>query len=364
MVGTLTQVLSTVGEFEGCQIFLIDEQTGEPVFAGGDGLGREQLAAMQENRRRGAPMVIWQAFEENRVVVQREWLRHVRQEPRLAPIRRFVETRPDPRWAFLAVPMRFSGTRIGVLTGGIPDPAVITPDTVRRWCELADQTALALRYADALRGAHVAGGDHERQRLNEDLHDTVGQDVFALKMLAARAEAVADPDMAGHVRELRALADRVDSGVRALIGERRQVGPAMPLSGQLAGIAGEVGARSGVDIQVLISGEWDHLSSECAETVIRIVQEALHNIEKHAQARTATLRLTVGSDSMLLIEVSDDGARLDPDAVSPASFGLNFIRERAAEYGGSVDVRSDPRTTLRVRLRPAFESAWDAVIHG
>jgi signal transduction histidine kinase len=175
---------------------------------------------------------------------------------------------------------------------------------------------------------------------------------------------VADPDMAGHVRELRALADRVDSGVRALIGERRQVGPAMPLSEQLAGIAGEVGARSGVDIQVLISGEWDHLSSECAETVIRIVQEALHNIEKHAQARTATLRLTVGSDSMLLIEVSDDGARLDPDAVSPASFGLTFIRERAAEYGGSVDVRSDPRTTLRVRLRPAFESAWDAVIHG
>jgi signal transduction histidine kinase len=368
MVRTLTRVLSTVCELEGCLIFMIDEQTGEPVFAGGEGLDRERLTAVQENRRRGAPMVIWQAFEENRVVVKREWVRHVRQEPRLAPVRRFVEARPDPGWTFLAVPMRCAGTRIGVLTGIIPDPAMITPGRVRLWCELADQTALALRYADVLRGAHVAGGARERQRLNEDLHDTVGQDVFALKMLAARAEAVAlrasDPDVAGHVRELRALADRVDSGVRALIGERRRVGPAMPLSEQLAGVAREVGARSGVDIQVLISGEWDHLSSECGETVIRIVQEALHNIEKHAHARTASLRVTADSDGMLLIEASDDGTRLDPDAVNSASFGLTFIRERAAGYGGSVDVRTDPRTTLRVRLRPVFESAWDAVIHG
>lgn len=369
MVQTLTHGLSALCEFDNCLIFMIDEQTGEPVFAGGEGIGREHLAAVQENRRRGAPMVIWQAFEENRIVVKREWARHIRQDPRLVTVRRFVEVAmPDHGWTFLAVPMRFSGRRIGVVTGTLPDPAMITPGRVALWSELADQTALALRYSDALRGARVAGSDRERQRLNEDLHDTVGQDVFALKMLAARAEVVAlrasDSDVAGMVRELRALADQVDSGVRALIGERRRVGPAMPLSEQLAGIAREVGSRSGVDIQVLTTGEWDHLSPECGETVIRIAAEALHNVEKHAHARTAWLRVTADSDGMLLIEVSDDGARLDPDAVSSASFGLTFIRERAAGYDGSVDVRTDPRTTLRVRLRPVFESAWDAVIHG
>ena len=53
IVRMLTRVLSTVCEFEGCQIFMINERTGEPVFAGGEGLGHEQLTAMQENRRRG-----------------------------------------------------------------------------------------------------------------------------------------------------------------------------------------------------------------------------------------------------------------------------------------------------------------------
>jgi signal transduction histidine kinase len=370
MVRTLTGALEQLCEFASCLIVLIDEQTREPVFAGGEGMAREHLAALEENRRRGAPMVIWQAFAENRIVVKREWVRHVRQDPRLAPIRPFVETQPDPGWTFLAVPMRCAGTQIGVLTGSIPDPEVITPGRVSLWCDLADQTALALRYADAMRAARAAGSDRERQRLNEELHRTVGQDLFALKMLAARAEVIAqrasDPGVAGLVRELRALADTVDSGVRGLIGERRRVGPARALSEQLTGLSREVGSRSGLDIQVLVSGEWDHLNADCGETVVRIVQEALHNIEKHAHARTAALRVTADEDApgMLLIEVTDDGERFDPDAVSSASFGLAFIRERAAGYGGSVEVSTDPRTTLRVRLRPAFESEWDAAIHG
>jgi signal transduction histidine kinase len=225
-----------------------------------------------------------------------------------------------------------------------------------------------LRYAEALRAARVVGTGRERQRLNEELHDTVGQDVFALKMLAARAEVVAlrtgDQDVAGMVGEMRELADTVDSGVRGLIGERRRTGPVLPLSEQLAGLAGAVGARSGVSVHVLVSDEWNHLSADCGEAVVRIVQEALHNIEKHAHARTASARLRMDEQGMLLIEVTDDGQRFDPDAVSSASFGLTFIRERAAGYGGSVEVSADPRTTLRVRLRPVFESEWDAAIHG
>jgi signal transduction histidine kinase len=370
MIQTLTGVLESLCGFAGCLIVLIDEQTGEAVYAGGEGMDREHLAALRENRRRGAPMVIWQAFAENRIVVKREWVKHVRQDPRLAPIRPFIELRPDPGWSFLAVPMRCSGRRIGVVTGTVADPAVITPDRVRLWSELADQTALALRYADALRGARVTGGDRERQRLNEELHRTLGQDVFALKMLAARAEVIArrasGPDVADLVSELRVLADTVDSGVRGLIGERRRAGPVQRLSEQLTMLALEVGTRAGLDIQVRLSGECDQLSADCGETVARIVQEALHNIEKHAHAQTAALRVVADEDApgMLLIEVTDDGQRFDPDAVSSASFGLTFIRERAAGYGGSVEVRTDPRTTLRVQLRPTFESEWDAAIRG
>jgi signal transduction histidine kinase len=95
---------------------------------------------------------------------------------------------------------------------------------------------------------------------------------------------------------------------------------------------------------------------------VRIVQEALRNIEKHAHARTASVRVVddASAPGMLLVEVVDDGESFDPTAVSSATFGLTSIRERAAELGGTVEIRSAPSTTLRVRLRPRFESEWAA----
>jgi NarL family two-component system sensor histidine kinase LiaS len=97
---------------------------------------------------------------------------------------------------------------------------------------------------------------------------------------------------------------------------------------------------------------------------VRIVKEALRNISKHARARTAALRIVedVTAPGMLLIEVVDDGESFDPEAASSASFGLTSIRERAAEHGGSVELRSAPSTTLRVRMRPTFESEWEAAV--
>ena len=368
IVRLLTDEFSRICGLSGCLIVLIDEETSAPTFAGGIRLRRRELAAMEECRRRGAPMVILQAFAERRIVVKREWARHVRRDPRLAPLRPLLALDPNLHWSYVAVPLETGSRRIGVVTGMVEDPEAITPEAVSLWWELAQQTAFALRYAEATRWARAADSDRERQRLNEDLHDSVGQDVFALKMLAARTEAVAlrggDPDVADHVRELRTLADKASASLHALIGERRQVGQSMRLSQQLAGLAREVEARSGVEVRADVGEEWDHLDGECRDTVVRIVQEALRNIEKHARARTATLRVVedASAPGTLLIEVTDDGVSFDPGAVGSAGFGLTSIRERATEHGGSVDIRATPGTTLRVRLYPTFESEWDAAV--
>ena len=364
VVRALTEEFGRMCGLQGNVVVLIDEESAEPTFAGG--IARQMLAGMQECRRRGAPMVIWQAFQENRVVVKRSWLRDVMRDPRLAPIRRFAGAGADPQWSFVVVPLALGGRRLGVVGGMLFDPESITPEQVTLWCDTAHQTALALGYAEQMRLARTDGADRERQRLNEDLHDTVGQDVFALKMLAARAEADAvrtgAPETTSQAHELRALSDQVSSGIRALIGERRRVGQALRLSQQLAGLAREMGSRCGVDIRASVGAEWDHLSAECRETVVRIVQEALRNIEKHAHARSASLRVVEdnAAPGMLLIEVVDDGESFDPYATSSASFGLTSIRERAVRQGGSVEIRSAPSTTLRVRLRPDFETEWDA----
>jgi signal transduction histidine kinase len=365
IVRALVDNISRVCALTGGLIVLIDEQSRRPIFAGG-GVGREELAAMEDCRRLGAPMLIWQAFDEGRSVIAHRWADRVRTDPRLAPLRRYFSgDRPFPG-SFIAIPLTLRGKRIGVLAGMVSDPASITATEVGLWWDLAEQTALALGYSDAIRVAREAGAERERQRLNEDLHDSVGQDVFALRMLAARTEVEAlhagAPNVTAQSRELRALADTVSSGLRGLIDERRQVRDSLALSEQLALVAREVGRRSGVDIQSNVGAAWDHLSVELRNTIVRIVQEALRNIEKHAHARTASVRVVddASAPGMLLVEVVDDGESFDPTAVNSATFGLTSIRERAAELGGSVEIRSAPSTTLRVRLRPRFESEWEA----
>jgi signal transduction histidine kinase len=298
-------------------------------------------------------------------VIQHDWYGRVQADPRLEPIRPWVTPSSG---ALLVIPLAVAGECVGVLTSMASQPQSITPRAVTTWWDVAGETALAIRYAAALAEARVSGLDRERRRLNEDLHDSVAQDMFALRMLAAGAEAdsagVGAAALAEKIRELRELSDKVDSGLRAMIGERRQVADALLLSEQLAALAQEVGERSGVDIGVDVDGRWDHLSPECRDAVVRIAREALRNIAKHAHARTASLRVVEdpAAPEVLLIEAIDDGAELRPKTPSSESFGLTSIRERAAEHGGSVEIVTAPSMTLRVRLKPSFESEWGAAI--
>lgn len=370
IVRAMAEALSEICGLTGGLVVLIDEGSGVPTFAGGSHMGREELGAMEECRRRGAPMVIWQAFAEKRIVVKREWERHVRRDPRLEPIRRLVITQMPSHAAHVAVPFGLGSRRIGVLSAMVVDPGEITPGLIRLLWDIAHPTAVALHCAEAIRTARASDRDRERRRLNEDLHNSVAQDVFALRMLAARTEVDAlqtnAPELAGRLAEIRAFADQVSTGLQALIGDRRQVGQTIGLSRQLTGLAREMGSRAGVDVQAVVGDEWDRLSPDCRDSVIRIVQEALRNIEKHAHARTAVLRVVedAAASGMLLIEVADDGESFDPDSVGPTGFGLTSIRERAAEHGGTVEIRTTPRTALRVRLRPSFETEWDAAVRG
>ena len=81
-----------------------------------------------------------------------------------------------------------------------------------------------------------------------------------------------------------------------------------------------------------------------AAQLLRIIQEALTNVRKHTRARCVHVSLRC-SDGRAEAIVQDDGAGFDPEVLETAEgqkFGLRFMRERAAEVGGSVEVRSAP----------------------
>ena len=102
----------------------------------------------------------------------------------------------------------------------------------------------------------------------------------------------------------------------------------------------------GVDASFGLSGTPRPLPMATEVVLLRVCQEALANVRKHACARSAAVRL--GYDSVaVLLEVSDDGAGFDPASVS-GGYGLRGMRTRVAEAGGTLTVHSSPGAGTRV----------------
>ncbi len=111
--------------------------------------------------------------------------------------------------------------------------------------------------------------------------------------------------------------------------------------------------RTGVAAELQAEPAAAGLASERAETVLRIAEEALHNVERHAQAQHLTLRLRAasalgrgqadaGAAQALCLEIIDDGVGFDPAVPKPGHYGLLGIEEQAALIGARLELRSRP----------------------
>jgi len=108
--------------------------------------------------------------------------------------------------------------------------------------------------------------------------------------------------------------------------------------------------RSGIACEFIEDGVEDRLPDPVKTCVYRVVQEALHNCEKHSRARK--VRVTVRQlDECLVAEVEDDGCGFAATAQRSTGFGLLGMRERSANAGGSLVVDSAPGQGTRIALR-------------
>jgi signal transduction histidine kinase len=198
--------------------------------------------------------------------------------------------------------------------------------------------------AELGRAHREAGILAERQRLAVEIHDTIAQGFSSIVMLVQAAEAAiaADPVAA---RQHLALASAT---ARENLAEARgMVAGLAPASLDGGGIddalrrlATQTAAELGIEADLQIRGPGRELGTGAQVVLLRVCQEALSNVRKHAAASRAQIVLTYGRETMRL-EVSDDGAGFDPAWVS-GGFGLRGMRGRVAEAGGSLSVRSTP----------------------
>ncbi|MBM9460800.1 sensor histidine kinase [Nocardioides sp. zg-536] len=199
--------------------------------------------------------------------------------------------------------------------------------------------------------ARVAGVQEERQRLAREIHDTIAQSLAAVLTQLQAAGGEADPGP----RIVRAT----ELTRTALADARRSVmdlSPA-PLTDADLPTAIEAVVRTfsaahhPLCADLVVAGEVRELHPEVETTVLRVAQEALANVARHAGAARVLLTLTY-DDAELILDVRDDGSGFEPTtAPSASSFGLRGMRQRAERLAGVLEVETEPGAGTALSLR-------------
>jgi signal transduction histidine kinase len=310
---------------------------------------------LEDCRRLGARMMFVEAFETCRRIVVPHRKAAVMADPAWGPLHRIMGA---PEWdAFAAVPLVVRGRAVGVLNA-FYKPGEPPGTAALEFLEaMADQAATAVDSADLLSRSRHDAQLAERARLARELHDSVVQQVFSMRMQAKALQAQVAPGRTIRPERVQSVADELLELAQTALADLRglvlQLHPVELVERGLAGAvrshAESVRGTSGlaVDVEVDLSPDVGDLPVELQEDLYRVVQEALHNVVKHAGATRASVHIsTSGPPDRVLVEISDDGSGLTAQ-VRAGALGLVSMRERAERWGGSIEVASAEGPTER-----------------
>jgi signal transduction histidine kinase len=282
--------------------------------------------------------------------------------------------------ALWGVPLRTADDVIGVLVIGFPKPYQWLPTEQDLLRAIAHRSALAIQRAhitDTLReremriaelSAHLLRAqEQERKRISRELHDETGQALMVIRLYLGMLEAsVTARSSKAKIHETLEVVDRTIEGIRRIIGRLSPL--VLQELGLIAAIrkeAKDLAKSTGVKARVAVSDSVGRLVPEVETAIYRVVQEALHNVAKHANAKSANIHMT-RDHGLLHLSIEDDGGGINP-VVNPQrpSFGMAGMRERISALGGTMQVKSrrgqGTRIEVSVPVPETFEQETAAV---
>lgn len=271
-------------------------------------------------------------------------------------------------------PLTYQGVLVGyLLVSPRRGESDLAPRDDRLLTDLAQQAGVAVhgvqvmddlqRTLADLRGAReqlVLAREEERRRLRRDLHDDLAPTLAGLAITAGTIHTLipTNPSKAAMLACEQQIAIRkAVSNIRRLVYDLRP--PALDELGLLAAVRERAAQYRTSDLAIRVEAPdvLPSLPAAVEVAVYRIVQEALMNVVKHAQARQCTIRLT--HTDTLILEVRDDGKGLAN--VHSIGVGLQSMRERAVELGGTCTIERLPErgTRVVVTLPLSTETAYE-----
>jgi signal transduction histidine kinase len=190
--------------------------------------------------------------------------------------------------------------------------------------------------------------ERERRRLAQDLHDrTAGGLTSVLFALRRLERELGDEDQRSQLSEARAGVSAAIEDVRDLIADLRpKVLDDFGLGPALERLCSTTARRSGLAVQAELGEGLDALPPDVATAVYRIVQEAMANVVRHAEARSVGVTAAILGD-LLVVTVSDDGVGFQPGSMG---HGIEGMLDRARMVTGRVDLESPAGGGARVRF--------------
>ena len=265
----------------------------------------------------------------------------------------------------MAVPLRTGDRFAGGLIVANCRPDRFRDDAAAVVSGLATQAAIAIEKARLVQQVQNLAALEERERIAREMHDGVGQ---VLGYVGIKAQAVRELVAARRLNEALVQLDQLVSAAQeiytdlreAILGLRTSVRPGRPLAEALREYLEQFSRNTGVQAHLEIPEGTESLKPAVELQLLRIIQEALTNVRKHAQARHVWVRFCRERDRWQ-VTVEDDGRGLGASShtVLGPRFGLRMMRERAESMGGTFAIESRPAGGTRVVVTLPRESGVD-----
>ncbi|MFN8381139.1 MAG: sensor histidine kinase [Anaerolineales bacterium] len=207
---------------------------------------------------------------------------------------------------------------------------------------------------DLLKVEREAGILAERQRLAREIHDTLAQDFTSIVMHLTAAQLHPSSSQT-HIQQAEQTArDGLDESRRIVWALRPEQLEHSSLVESIERLVARFSAENSIRVENAITGTPRSLGPEKEAALLRVAQEALNNIKKHAQAQQVNITLSYMSD-LIALDIFDDGIGFEEK--NQSGYGLISMRERVEEFGGTLTIESTRNNGTAVAVSLPLENA-------
>ncbi len=277
----------------------------------------------------------------------------------------FLEGKPPG--AAMAAPLKRGADILGALCVGREEVRAFTTEERELLDGLAAQAAIAIENARLYKEVRSLATLQERERIAREMHDGLAQAAgylhLRLKTLENRLEGGGQAPDSAELAEMRIATAKAYEDIRqSIFGLRTVVSRGLGFIPILTEYLHEFSQKSGIQVELQSEDKRaTRFSPEAEIQLIRVIQEALTNVWKHASARHAWVRFALDGE-IGRVTIADDGTGFSVEDLAGHErqrFGLQTMRERAEGLGGTLEIRSTPGkgTEVVARIRVAGKGA-------